>query len=77
MDIGFRRLHRITLVMYRRCRACEIVNFIYLDIERKSYVVADQFEIGTIQQMGNVGLRTGVVIVDTYDFVAAFDQAFA
>src|SRR6185437_3686619 len=41
---GFCRLHRIMLIMDRRRRAGQIVNFVRLDIQRERHVVAYEFK---------------------------------
>jgi hypothetical protein len=41
MHTGFRRLHRVTLVMNRRGWACQIVDLINLDIEWKRHVMTN------------------------------------
>ena len=46
------------------CGAGEIVDFIALDIERKCYVVANQFKTRISQQMINIAFGTGKEIVD-------------
>ena len=64
MHAGFRRLHRITLVMNRRSWACQIVDLINLDIERKRHVVTDQFKMFVVEQVLDILPVTGEEIVD-------------
>ena len=47
---GLGRLHRIALVMDGRRGTGQIVDFVHLDIEREADVVANQLEIGMLQQ---------------------------
>ena len=50
----FGRLHRIVLVVNRRGGAREIVDFIDLDIERESYVVAQNFELRIVEVLRDI-----------------------
>ena len=43
------RLHRIELVVYGRRGAGEIIDFVDLDIERESHVMAQQFEAALVE----------------------------
>ena len=63
MYAGFRRLHRIVLVVDRRRRARKIVDFVDLDIERKRDVMSHQFEARIIRQMRDVRFCAGEEIV--------------
>ena len=53
---GLGRLHRIELVVNGRRRACQVINFVDLDIERKGDVVPDQLEVGIAEQMRDIAL---------------------
>ena len=64
MDAGLRRLDRITLIMNWRGRACQIVDLIDLDIERKRHVVTDQFKMFVVEQVLDIPPVTGEEIVD-------------
>jgi hypothetical protein len=70
-------LHRIKLVVNGRSRAGKIENFVNLNIESETDVVAHQFKAGMRLQMMHVVSRPGVEIIDAQDFVAAFQQAIA
>jgi len=45
MDVYFRGLNGVILIMNRRGRTGKIINFIHLDIEREGDVVTKEFEI--------------------------------
>ena len=76
-NAGLGRLDRVELVVDRRGRASEIVDFVDLDIEREADVVAHRFEIGLAQKRGDVVLAAGKVIVHAKHVVAFGDQALA
>ena len=67
-------LNGVFLIMDRACWAGEIVNFVALDIERKCYVVANQFKTRISKQMINIAFGTGEEIVDADDFIPLFEQ---
>ena len=77
MDRGLGGLHRIVLVMNRGCRAGEIVNLICLNIERKRYIVADEFKVAVVEQMLNVPLRSREEIVEAEDLRPLRQQSLA
>lgn len=70
VDRGLGGLHRIMLVVNRRGRAGEIIDFIDLDIERKGDVVADQLKSGIAQEMADIRLGAGEKIVDAQYLMA-------
>ena len=43
-DAGLGRLHRIVLVVYRRCWAGEIEDLVNIDVERETHVVPHELE---------------------------------
>gem|GEM_PF-5283868 len=55
----------IKLVVYRRCRTGEVVNFINLHIERKCNVVSHHFKKGIRQKIGNIGSSACIEVVDS------------
>ncbi len=67
---GLGRLHRIELVVDRRGRAGEVVDLVDLDKERMGDVVAHRLEMRVAQQLGDVVLAPGEVIVDAEHVVA-------
>jgi len=77
MHAGFRRLHRVELVVDGRGRAGQIVYFVHFDIQRKGDVVAQQFKIGPAQKVLDVPFLAGEVIVHTKDIIALLNQPFA
>src|SRR6185437_14862530 len=76
-DAGLGRLDRVELVVDGRGRASEIVDLVDLDIEREADIVAHRLEIRVRQQMRDVGLAPGEVIVDAEYVVAPGQQALA
>ncbi len=57
MHTGLQSLHWIELVVDRRCRARQIVNFVDLNIERQRDVAPHHFEARIGQQMLDVRER--------------------
>jgi hypothetical protein len=74
---GLGGLHRIVLIMNRRCRAGKIVDLIDLEIDRERHVVADKFEMLVIEQVLDIGARSGEKIVEAQNVGALIEQAFA
>src|SRR4029079_8945618 len=72
-----RRLHRLILVMNRRCGTCEIVDLIDLEIDRECHVVTDEFEALLANEVLYVAARAGEKIVDADDFRAPRQQMVA
>jgi hypothetical protein len=70
------RLHRIELVVNRRSRASEIVNFVDLDIKRESHVVPNQFKIRIPNQVCDVVFATGKEIVNAQNVIPSRKQSF-
>ena len=77
MHVRFRRFNRVALVVNGRGKESQVIDFVHLDIERKGHIVADQFEIRITEQMRDVNLRAGIVIVDANHFMTALDQSLA
>jgi hypothetical protein len=59
MHRRFGGLYRIVLIMNRRCRTGEVVDFIDLDVQRKGHVVAHEFEARIRMKMFDVALGSG------------------
>ncbi len=74
---GFGGLHRVVLVVHRAGRAGQVENAVHLDVQREGDVVAHQLEIRLVQQLQQVVLAAGEVVVDAQHVVAAPDQAVA
>jgi hypothetical protein len=72
-----RGLHGIELVVDRRRRARQIVDFVDFYIQRKRHIVTHQLEEVVAQQPLDVLFRAGEEIVDGQNFVAVVDQALA
>jgi hypothetical protein len=62
--------------MDRRGWACEIVDFINLDIEGKRDVMANQFKMLVVEQMLDILAIAGEKIVDAQDACALGEQLF-
>ena len=45
MNASLDGLHRIVLVMNRRCHARHVVDLVHFDIEREGHIVAHQLEV--------------------------------
>ena len=56
MHAGLGRLHRVELVMHRRCGAGQVVYLADFDIQRKGYVMAHQFKLRIADQVRDVAL---------------------
>ena len=67
---GFCGLNWIELVMDRRGRACQIVDFIDLDIQWKGNVVAHKLKLLVVKQVEDVAFITGKKVVHTQYFMA-------
>ena len=65
----FRRLDRIKLIVNRRGGTSEIVNLIYLDIQRKCDIMPQQFESRILDQIQNIVLVPRKKVVDAKDFM--------
>ena len=63
--------------MDRRSRACEVVDAVDFDVQRKRHVVPHQLEIRLAQQMRHVLARAGVEVVDAQDVLPVLDEALA
>ncbi len=67
-------LHRIELIVNRGSRTGEIEDPIDFNVKRKRNVVTHRFEQGIAQQVSNVALAAGEVVVDAQDVMAVIDQ---
>ena len=74
---GLGRLHRIELIMDRRCGAGEIVDLIHFDKQRMRHIVPQEFEIPVVEQMMNIATLAGEKIIDAENFVAALENSVA
>ena len=74
---GLGRLNRIMLVVDRRGRTGEIVDLVHLHEERECHVVPLELESGMVQQVRDIGTRSGEQIVHAQDLVPFVDQPFA
>ena len=77
VDARLRGLDRVILVVNWRCRACEVVDFINLDEDRKGYVMSQELEIRFAKQMPYIVLGACEEVVDAQNIVACREQLFA
>jgi hypothetical protein len=70
-------LDRVVLVVDGRGGAGQVVDLVHLEVERMGHVVADQFEVGLIEQVVDVGLLAGEEVVEADDVVALLDESIA
>jgi hypothetical protein len=77
MHTGLGGLNRVVLIVDGGGRASEIIDLVYLDIERERYVVADYLELWIRQEMFDVSLLTGEKIIDAQNLRAILEQKFA
>ncbi len=74
---GLGRLHRIELVVDRRRRAGEVVDLVDLDEQRMGHVVTHRLEMRVLQQLRDIVLAAGEVVIDAQYVMAARQQALA
>jgi len=74
---GLGGLHRIMLIMDGGCGAGQVVDLIGLKIERKRYIVPDDFKTMMIEHALDVTPRSGEIIIDANDIGALLEQTFA
>jgi hypothetical protein len=67
-------LHRIVLVVNRRCGTGEVINFIDLNEQRKSHIVAHEFEARVCKKMLDIALRPREQVIDAKDFMSIRQQ---
>ncbi len=77
MHAGFRGLDRIKLIVNRRCRAGEVIDFVHLNVKRKGDIMPHQFEAGIVEKLTNIIFTSSKEIVDTQDVVSLSDQPVA
>lgn len=54
MRKGYARLHGVELVVYRRCRAGEVIDLIHLQEKRIHHIMATELEVGIPQMVQHV-----------------------
>jgi hypothetical protein len=57
-----------------RSRASQIVDFIDFEIERKTYVVPDDFEMRITDKIGDIILAACEEVINAYNVVTASQQ---
>ena len=75
VDANLGSLHRVHLVVDRRGRAGQVVNFVHLYIKGKSDVVAEKLKIGILLKMGDVPLGAGKKVVYAQNIVPFLKKA--
>jgi hypothetical protein len=70
MDIDLCRLYRIILVVDGGGRAGEVVDFVNFHIEGKGDVMAEEFKIGAVEEMGDISLSPSVKIIHTENIIS-------
>ena len=73
---GLDRLHGVALVVDRRGRAGEVVDFVELAPERLRHVMEDEGEAAVGQQVVDVRLGAGEEVVEDRHLVAFVEKAF-
>lgn len=71
---SFRRGHRIMLVMHGRGRTGEVINFIDLNIERKSNIVAQKLKAVVLVKMFDIAFRPRKQIVHAKNIMALIEK---
>jgi hypothetical protein len=57
--------------------AGEVIDPIYLELERVDHVVTDEFEAGISNEMLDIGLASSEEIVEADDFMSLLNEAIA
>lgn len=65
------------LIVDGRSGACQVVDFVDLEEEGMDDVVADELEVGMVEEMSNVVLAPREKIIDTDDVSARSEEVFA
>ena len=68
---GLDRLDRVVLVMRRRGWAGEVVDTVYLELERLRHIVANELEIRVGKQVSDVAFPPSEIIIKA-DYLVAF-----
>jgi len=77
MHAGLGGLHRIVLIVNRRCRTRQVVDHVHLDIEREGHIVTHPLKVRVVEQMGDVVLGAGEEVVEADDIMTIVQQAVA
>src|ERR1700689_5563698 len=77
IDARLGGLHRIVPVVLGRGRAGEIVDSVYLHVERESNIVTQQLEMRVVQKVHKVTPCAGKKVVYAKDFEAVCQQSIA
>ena len=77
MDAGLGGLHRVELVVDGGGGAGQVMDFVHLHVQREGDVVAQEFKVRVVEQVGDVVLGAGEEVVDADDVVALGQQALA
>ena len=71
---GLGGLHWVVLVVHRRGRARQVVDFVDLDVQGESDVVPHRLEVRIADQVGDVVLAAGEIVVDAQHIVSVAHQ---
>ena len=74
---GFHCLDGIILIMGRRCRTSQVIDLIDLGVIRRSYIMTNQLKVVILQQVTNIILTAGKIIIQANHIIALSHQAFA
>jgi hypothetical protein len=74
---GLHGLDGIVLVVRGGSGAGEVIDPIYLELERVDHVVTDEFEAGISNEMLDIGLASSEEIVEADDFMSLLNEAIA
>jgi len=70
-------LHGIVLIVNRRCRAGEVIDFVHLDIQREGHIVPDKLKARVADKVRNIPFRPREEIVDADDVVTVSEKPVA
>ena len=71
-DIGLNGFDGIELIMHRRGRAGQVVDFVHFQIDGIDDVVTNQLKVRMAEKMGDIFFAAGKKIVQTEDIVSFF-----
>ncbi len=74
-DVCLGRLYWVVLVVNRGCRGRQVIDRVNFDIEREGHIVTHELKTRVGEQMLDIPLRPGEVIVDGDDVVALVQEA--
>ena len=69
-------LYRIELVVDWTCGARQVENAVHFQKDRLGHVMADEFKVAVVTQMGNIRHSACKVIIQANDFVSIIQKSF-